>query len=150
MLLIRDLFAGVNSPKGFYSYFSYISNDADSVRKVYIKGGSGMGKSTIMKNIAKRAVNKGLSIERFHCSSDADSLDGLNIPELGFSIVDATAPHICDPIYPGYGSEIFNASEFIDTKKCIDRKNEIIRLGALKSKEFIKGYKYMAAAGRFA
>lgn len=145
-MFVRDMFAGVNSPKGFYSYFPYISDDADCVRKVYIKGGSGMGKSTIMKAVAKRAVSEGYKTERFHCSSDAGSLDGLNLPELGFSILDATAPHICDPPYPGCGSEILNVSEFMDPKKCIDRRNDLARLGILKGQAFAKGYKYMTAA----
>ena len=71
-------FAGANTVQGFYSRFEEIPRDCQRV--YYIKGGPGVGKSTLMKRVAQRAQEKGLEAEIFHCSSDPDSLDGVALP----------------------------------------------------------------------
>ena len=42
-----------------------------------IKSGPGCGKSTLMKRLAIKAEQKGEPIQRIHCASDPDSLDGV-------------------------------------------------------------------------
>ena len=42
-----------------------------------IKSGPGCGKSTLMKRLARKAEQQGQPIERVHCASDPDSLDGV-------------------------------------------------------------------------
>ncbi len=142
----KHLFAGVNSPKGFYSRFDCIMQEEPGTRKIFIKGGPGMGKSTLMKKIAQRAAESDLECEVFHCSSDPASVDGVHIPKLKTAIIDATAPHNADPIYPCVSGEIFDVSPFIQRDKLISRLDEIAYCTKQKKQCFQKGYRYLAAA----
>ena len=61
--------------------------------KVLILGPSGSGKSTLMKRVAAAAEGRCEQIELIHCSSDADSLDGVILHDVKTSIADGTSPH---------------------------------------------------------
>ena len=141
----KHLFAGINSPKGFYSCFDSIMKEAPGSRKIYIKGGPGMGKSSVMKKVMHRAAEEGLSCEVFHCSSDPSSVDGIHIPALKTAIVDATAPHNQDPVLSCVSGEIFDVSVCADKEKIFNYAEELCRLSELKKKFFQKGYRYLEA-----
>lgn len=143
---VRHMFAGVNTPHGFFSRFDQIMPESTDTRKIYIKGGPGMGKSTLMKKIVDRAKKEGMDCEVFHCSSDPSSLDGLHIPALKFSIIDATAPHNSDPEYPCLGGELFDISAYIDKSKLQFEGEEILFQTKRKKQEFLKGYHFLSAA----
>ena len=85
-----DFFLGANTSKGFLSRYEQISKN-QKIKKLYvIKGGAGTGKSTIMKKVAEEYHKRGFQIERIHCSSDPDSLDGVIVEEKGMAILDGT------------------------------------------------------------
>ena len=111
---IKHVFAGGNTPKGFFSYYHYILSQEDANRIFCIKGGPGVGKSTLMRNIAMFMVDKGYDVELMHCSSDNNSLDGLVIKDINIALVDGTAPHIVDPKNPGAVDEIINLGDYWD------------------------------------
>lgn len=90
---IKRVFPGGNTSKGFYSYYDYII-EPDANRIFVIKGGPGVGKSSMMKKVAKDLLEKGYDIEYHHCSSDNNSIDGLVVPKLRVAMVDGTAPHV--------------------------------------------------------
>lgn len=95
-----DFFLGANTSKGFLSRYEQISKNP-KIKKLYvIKGGAGTGKSTIMKKVAEEYHKRGFQIERIHCSSDPDSLDGVIVEEKGMAILDGTPPHVMEPQYP--------------------------------------------------
>lgn len=142
----KHMFAGVNSPQGFFSRFDRIMPDSTDSRKIFIKGGPGMGKSTLMKKVAARAVKEGLECEVFHCSSDPASLDGVHIPAIRTAILDATAPHNCDPVYPCIGGELFDVSVHIQKDKMHPDPEEVTFQTMRKRRAFTKGYYYLAAA----
>ena len=142
----RHFFAGVNTPEGFYSYFDSIADDKECKRKIYIKGGSGMGKSTLMKKVLSRAEEEGYNVDVFHCSSDPSSIDGLYIPKLRVAMLDATPPHCYDPKFPGVSGEIFDASAFLDGEKVKENSSDIIHFASLKSRAFEKAYNFLKAA----
>lgn len=141
-----SLFASVNSSQGFVSRFDQIQNEEEGCRKIYIKGGSGMGKSTILKRIAARAEEEGFDCEIFHCSSDRNSLDGVNIPCLKTAVIDATYPHIYDPLFLGISGEIFDTSRCFDGEKVRANEKNIRFFAAKKKKYFEMGYNYLKAA----
>ena len=91
-------FAGSNTARGFYSCFENILPADMRRRMFFIKGGPGVGKSTLMRRVGAYAEEKGLKAIYFHCSSDPDSLDGVCLPERGIGLMDATAPHVYDPV----------------------------------------------------
>lgn len=140
-------FASANSSRGFYSLFGKIFSP-DELRRIYIiKGGPGSGKSVIMNKIADKAIEKGYDAECFLCSSDINSLDGVMIPALGIAVLDGTAPHTTDPLYPGAVEVIVDLVSFMDKVKLAENKAYIS--GAIKSKsvDFKNAYQYLSAAG---
>lgn len=142
----RHLFLGGNTYKGFHSFFNNIINKEDANRLLCIKGGPGTGKSYLMKKVATHFLDKGYSIEYNHCSSDDKSLDGIVIPELKIAMVDGTAPHMTDPIFPGAVDEIINMGIALDNDALSLGKKDLINVYKEISNNFQRAYKFLAAA----
>ncbi len=143
---VRHMFPGGNTSIGFYSYYGNIIGPEEADRIYIIKGGPGAGKSTFMKKIAARALEKGFDVEYFHCSSDNDSLDGVKIPSLGVALMDGTTPHIVEPKCPGAVDRILNFGDFWDDKAIRERKFEILAVSRDISGTFARAYRYLSAA----
>lgn len=138
-------FPGGNTVNGFFSYYNEIL-DHNILNKIYtIKGGPGVGKSTLMKEIGKNFEKENYHIDYFHCSSDPDSLDGVLVKEKGVLFVDGTAPHIIDLVYPGAVYELINLAEFLNFKQLEEKKESVINLTNNISSTFKRAYKYLAA-----
>jgi len=113
---VRKLFPGANTADGPYNFFNYII--PSNVNRIFcLKGGPGVGKSSMMKKIAKYFEEEGYELELHYCPSDPSSLDGLVIKELGIVLLDGTAPHIVDPKDPGAIDEIINLGEYWNLKE---------------------------------
>ena len=95
-----DFFLGATTPAGFKGYFEPLRREP-GMQMYLIKSGPGCGKSTLMKRLARTAEQQGETVERVHCASDPDSLDGVILPARHKAIVDATAPHVMEPDAPG-------------------------------------------------
>lgn len=139
-------FAGANTARGFTSCFDSILPRAQQKRMYYIKGGPGVGKSTLMKRFAFLAQEKGLEVEYFHCSSDPDSLDGVALPAPGIGMMDGTAPHVYDPVLPGARDTLISLGDFLDEKALMPHAGEIAELQRQMSVRFARCYRYLAAA----
>lgn len=72
-------FFGNNSGYGFFNLYEKELKSKDKV--VLLKGGSGTGKSSMMKKIAKKAKSLGLDYELWFCSGDPQSLDGVFVKD---------------------------------------------------------------------
>ncbi|AGC68518.1 ATPase [Thermoclostridium stercorarium subsp. stercorarium DSM 8532] len=142
----RRMFAGGNTPRGFFSYFDNILPQNRAKRIFILKGGPGTGKSTFMKDIGEALCSEGYDIEYFHCSSDPSSLDGIVIPEKGIGIIDGTAPHIVDPKNPGAVDEIVNLGMFWDGDRLARNRERILKTNAEISSLFQRAYRYLQAA----
>jgi len=141
----RHLFAGGNTANGFHSFFHHIA-PIDATRIMIIKGGSGSGKSTIMKWLSQEMQSRGFNVEYFHCSSDAPSLDAIRMPQLEVSLIDGTAPHLIDPVHPGVVDEIVNLGPFCDEAGIRPHKDRILAARAGASRAFWRAYRLLAAA----
>ena len=135
-------FIGANTSAGFVNYTDEILCGLDRV--YIIKGGPGTGKSTLMKRFAAYAEERGHTVERYFCSSDSDSLDGVVLRDAGTGIIDGTAPHCADPKYPGAREEIVNIGRLWDTGLLRGRFDEIKTLCDRKSGLFATVYKYFS------
>lgn len=143
----RGYFASANTAGGFYSLFGEVY-DEKKYKAVYIlKGGPGTGKSTLMDTIAARAEREGYGFEALLCSSDAGSLDGIIIDELGTAILDGTAPHCHDPYYPGVCGNIINLGAYWNEDELKEHRGEIEVLFFDKSNAYARAYRLLHAAG---
>ena len=144
----RRLFPGGNTADGFVGFFSDIINVYEANRIYIIKGGPGVGKSSLMRRIGSFAEELGQPVEYFHCSSDPDSLDGVCLPRLRVAMMDGTAPHTVDPKAPGATDEIVNLGEYLDSGELAAHRNEINMLLKEIKRMFDRAYCYAAAAKR--
>ena len=86
------IFLGANSGGGFVSlYDQLLGQRFDDL--LIIKGGPGCGKSSFMREVAKKLTEDGNKAIYVNCSGDPDSLDAVLFPELRVGLVDGTAPH---------------------------------------------------------
>ena len=108
-----DFFLGATTPAGFKGYFAPLRREP-GMQLVLLKSGPGCGKSTLMKRLARAAQEKGEPIQRIHCASDPDSLDGVVFLRQKRAIIDATAPHVVEPEAPGADERVLSLYHTID------------------------------------
>ncbi len=143
-------FASINTTKGFISFFQNIF-DPSKLEKVYIlKGGPGTGKSSLIKSVASWAEKMELEYDLFLCSSDPNSLDAILLPQSRIAIVDGTAPHVTDPLYPGVVENIVNLGSFWKSDKLKENKSEILSLIKEKSRHYKQAYQFLSSYGEIA
>lgn len=145
---IKMRFPGSNSAYGFFSYYTYIVWP-EVIKLFIIKGGPGTGKSTFMKASGQEMLEKGFNVEYHYCSANSRSLDGVTFPELGTGIIDGTAPHINDPVYPGAVDEIVDLGIFLHKKLLQENREEIIRLSRKKGEFFKAAYVFLSTAKQY-
>lgn len=141
----RYVFPGGNTAFGFYSFYDDIVQNAFQ-RLFILKGGPGVGKSTLIKSIGTQLLQQGYDVEYHCCSSDKNSFDGMLVPSLGIAIVDGTAPHIIDPQHPGAVDEIVNLGNFWFEPGLIELKEEIMVLSRQIKHLFSRAYNYLSQA----
>ena len=145
---MKKFFAAANTENGFLSLFDEIFAP-EKFRRIYIlKGGPGTGKSTLMQKIGSVAQTKGYDVEYICCSSDPDSLDGVIISELAVAILDGTAPHMTDPIYPGAVERIVDLGVAFDFHLLEEKRNELIPLIREKRASYRTAYRFLSAVGK--
>ncbi len=143
---IRHMYPGGNTRYGFYSlYHDLVLPRVE--RKIVLKGGPGVGKSTFMKKVGNYFFEKGFDIEFHWCSSDDNSLDGLVIGDHQICLVDGTAPHVVDPVYPGAVDEIINLGEYWDRGKIKPARENIIKLTGNIGRYFNLAYRRLQESG---
>ena len=145
-----SFFLGANAKSGYRSLFSEIYSPYDGGTHFILKGGPGTGKSTIMKKCAAELEKRGLYVERALCSADPASLDAVSAPEIGFSVLDGTAPHTLDPVLPGVSEHIIDLSPAWDTAFLREHSTAIADLVRENKKEHAKCAEYMHLASRAA
>ena len=138
-------FPGANTGRGFVSRFSGIIPDSEHYT-YFLKGGPGVGKNTLMRTVAQKAKEKGMSVEEFRCASDPESFDAIRIPEIKVAFLDGTAPHSTDPTVPGINGEILDLGYFKNKKEFALYRGELDAITA-KNKECYKtAYALLGAA----
>ncbi|MBQ6895328.1 MAG: hypothetical protein IJN40_07530 [Clostridia bacterium] len=108
-------FFGTLLTRGNINYIDKLTDNF--IKRIFIKGRPGTGKSTILKKFASAAREKGYNTETYYCSLDTKSVDMIVVRELGIAAFDSTSPHEKFPQRPG--DEIFDVYE-IGKKTNID------------------------------
>lgn len=143
---IRRFYAGGNTSKGFQSHYDQILALTEAKRVIILKGGPGVGKSTLMKRIGQELLHKGFDLEFVHCAADTLSLDAFVAPEIGVAMIDGTAPHVIDPKAPGAIDEIVNLGEFWNEAEIRRHRTPILQAGLDGSKHYQRAYRYLAVS----
>ena len=141
-----DFFLGATTPAGFKGYFEPLRREP-GMQMVLIKSGPGCGKSTLMKRLARQAQERGRAIQRIHCASDPDSLDGVIFCQRRQAIVDATAPHVVEPDAPGADERVLSLYHTIDADALHTHKDEVTALFARNKLLRARAARYIASAG---
>ena len=143
-------FAAANTYYGFKSNFDEVLERDTLERLLILKGGPGTGKSSLMKAVIKYANHEGIYAEEFLCSSDPSSLDGvvLRDGDKRIAVVDGTAPHVTDPIYPGAFDEIINLGDGFDISYLKGYGEKIKELSKDKARFYKEAYEYLSLAGK--
>ena len=141
-----DFFLGATTPAGFKGYFAPLRREP-GMQLVLLKSGPGCGKSTLMKRLARAAQEKGEPIQRIHCASDPDSLDGVIFLDKRAAIVDATAPHVMEPDAPGAEEQVVSLYHTLDADALHAHADEVKRLFAQNTALRSRAARYIASAG---
>ena len=141
-----DFFLGATTPAGFKGYFEPLRREP-GMQMLLIKSGPGCGKSTLMKHLAQAAEQQGQRIEKIHCASDPDSLDGVIFLDQKRAIIDATAPHVVEPDAPGADELVVSLYHTIDAGKLASHRDEIKALFARNAALRGRAARYIASAG---
>ena len=141
----RDFFAAANSGRGFISFYNEIFNCEDIERRYLIKGGPGTGKSTFMRRVAEEAENAGMHVERYRCSSDPASLDGVIINRK-VAIIDSTAPHTVEPELVGARDILVDLGVFWNSNALYELSESIKALCEKKKRSYALAYRFLSSA----
>ena len=143
----NNFFASANTRFGFYSCFDDVFNRKEFEKIYIIKGGSGTGKSSLMKKIREKCEREGITSQGILCSSDPDSLDGLIAGEKTVAFIDGTSPHTTDPVYPGAIDRMVDLGNFWNEDILRKNKSTFIELNEKKKECITRAYKYLKAVG---
>lgn len=127
-----EYFLGGISPDGFMTHFGKEISDEKNFTYI-LKGGAGTGKSSLMKQLVEKFGEKD-NITVYHCASDPKSIDAIKLNSAKIIMVDGTAPHVFDPIFPGVKQKIINLGDFwcrskleVNSEKIISASKECNR-----------------------
>ena len=140
----RHLFPGSNTAAGFVGFFDNLRQDVGGT--VILKGGPGVGKSTLMRQVGQHYEKAGKAVWYYHCSGDPDSLDAVSVPEAAFLMLDGTSPHVIDPILPGAADGILNLGVCLDERQLSAYREPIAQLGREIAGDYARAYRYLSAA----
>lgn len=146
MTNVTHFFLGANSGQGFQNLFGRFCAPEDHYDLIVLKGGPGVGKSTMMRRIGQAMEEKGERVEYLYCSGDPGSLDGVHIPRIRAAVVDGTAPHVIEPQYPAAADRYVNLGEFYDIAAAKTAREEIVRHTKEGSAAYQRAYLALGAA----
>ncbi len=145
MAKVRRIFPGGNTSMGFFSYHDNIV-DINRNMLYILKGMPGGGKSSLMREIGDNAVKKGYHVEYHHCPSDPQSIDGIVIVELKVALVDGTAPHIIDPLYPGLIDTIIDLGKYVDKGLIGLYKDEVFSAKSKNKQSYRRAFNFFKSS----
>ncbi len=142
---LKKVFPGANTPEGFFSFYDFMIDPCANMI-IIIKGGPGIGKSTLIRRIGSSLLDMGYDTEYACCSHDPDSYDGVVVPKLGLALFDGTPPHVLEPRFPGIVEHIVNLGDFLNRKRLIPHRQEVVETLGEVSILFERAFRYLKEA----
>ena len=121
---VHHRYLGAATPDGPRDFIQNLTSQVS--RRIFMKGNSGSGKSTVLRKIAREAQDRGFDVEVYHCGFDPTSLDMVTLPELEVAMFDATGPHEHDPSL--ISDEELNLSDQLMTQDLPKREQQRVSL----------------------
>lgn len=143
--MVKHYLASANTGKKFVCKFDNILDHSKNEFLYIIKGGSGTGKSTLMKRVGRYFEELKENVEYFYCSSDSNSLDGVRVKNRNIAIVDGTAPHIMETKMIGIKDIIIDLGKYINNNIKSNEK-EIKKYSNKKLNYFYMVENYLSSA----
>ena len=143
-------FLGANSGRGFQNLFDRFCAPENHYDLLVLKGGPGVGKSTMMRRIGTAMEERGEQVEYLYCSGDPDSLDGVHIPRIRSAVLDGTSPHVIEPKYPAAVDRYVNLGQFYDIAAAKASRAEIVLRSSACSSAYQRAYRALGAARQIA
>ena len=142
---LPTFFAGAMTPDGYLSHLGEVYDPADGWVAYLVKGGAGMGKSTLMKRVLAALTAQGEPAWRIPCPSDPDSLDGVVFPRRRVCLLDATAPHIVDPRCPVACEVLVDTGAACDPAAARENREAILAVDGRLKGQYQRVGRYLAA-----
>lgn len=140
-------FFGANTPSGFYGYHKTdLYDPRDGWIAFLIKSGAGTGKATFMREMQTIFSDMGVTDEVMLCSSDPDSLDAVVWPSLKMCIIDATAPHIIEPVAYGECEQLIPFGCCLDARKAAAQSDKWFEAADACAAAHARCCRFLAAA----
>lgn len=115
----RHIFSTAFTPNGIISYNSGLALECDNL--YVLKGGPGLKKSYILKEIGTEAQKEGHYVEYFHDPLVTDRIENIIIPDIKTGVF--TSNEISRLNYNGY---IYNLKEFCNSNVLFNNSSEIL------------------------
>ena len=93
-----------------------------------------------MKRLGEDFSAADIDVEYHWCSSDNNSLDGVVLGSGEYCVLDGTAPHVVDPVFPGAVDEIINLGEYWNRSLIEQNRETIITLTGKIGRCFGRAY----------
>ncbi len=124
---VTTFFLGANSADGEYGLFRQLT-ECENLRDLMIlKGCPGGGTSAFIQRIGTALDRAGADVEYIRCSGDPDALDGVFFPELRCGVVNGSAPHSLEPVYPLAVHRCVELGRFCDIAEAKANASEIMQ-----------------------
>ncbi len=141
-----SFFMGALTADGYYSNLKSIYDPSKGWRAYLIKGGPGMGKSSLMKGVAADLAEKGLEWVAIPCPSDPDSLDGVVFPSAKVALMDATHPHVVNPLFPQLCEVTVELGHYCRRDLIAPHRSALMAASKENKALYERAYRYIAAA----
>lgn len=145
--MTRNFFLGANSSAGFQSLYEGFVDPEKNRDVLVLKGGPGVGKSSFMKYIGKKAEERGEDVEYIWCSGDPESLDAVRLPRPGILAVDGTSPHVVEPQYPAAVDRYVDLGQFYRVEELKPLREEVLSHTRSYKAAYQRAYRALKAAG---
>lgn len=134
-----ERYLGGATPKGAKDSVPSITY---GLKRYFLKGRAGTGKSTMLKKISKAIRDFGYDVEVYNCGFDPDSKDMVICRDLNFAIFDSTAPHEYFPsLKEDEVIDVYNI--YIDEDVDKIYKDEIKEVSLKYKKQIEKGTEFL-------
>lgn len=143
----RRYFPGANTGADSSAFEGIVPPWSEPHYTYVLKGGPGVGKSTLMKKCAAIARANGFTVEEFRCASDPESFDAVRIPQRRLVLLDGTAPHTIDPAMPGIDGETLDLGRFLHKEVFKRRREELFVLAEENRAHYKNAFACLSAAG---